>query len=609
MHELLRSYAAEKLKTSEKADVARDSHSAYYAEFLHQREADLKGRRQLGALDEIEADFENARAAWNWALKVENCIAIGQLLRSLGWFCTFRSRSQEHKELLQQARRQLAPCPGDEPHPVWGRILVAEFYARPHEIDRSQVERGLAIAERHRDLEAMAVGVRTLGEVALDADDYPEALSFFEESLVISRELEDRFNIAAALFRLAETYRLIGQTDTAIKYARQSLDLSRKIGDRFWAASSLVNTGTIAFFSGEYSEAEAYVREANTIYHEMGYREGIASSNVDMGKLAFAKGDFEKAKTLATETLEIATDIGRRRVAQSALDLDALVARTLGEKTSEPPDEDELTPVTDLPSTIDRFEVKELLGAGSVGSLYLAYDPENRREVAIKMANPEALRISDRASRMFNYEAEVQAKLAAHPAFAEFRGRGETADSLYIVLEYIDGEDLEEKLGEQKGFLPEEVVIEWAIQICDALTFMHSQKPELLIHRDVKPSNVMVEYDGKVRLIDLGIVEPYRPGRELPMIGTEGYSPPEQYFGYTDARSDLYALGATLHHLLTRRDPREETPFSFHDAPPRSLNPAISEELEAVILRAVEHNPEDRHQSAEELKTALLACR
>ena len=92
------------------------------------------------------------------------------------------------------------------------------------------------------------------------------------------------------------------------------------------------------------------------------------------------------------------------------------------------------------------------------------------------------------------------------------------------------------------------------------------------------------------------------------MIGTEGYAPPEQYWGYTDARSDIFALGATLHHLLTRRDPHKETPFSFHDAPPRSLNPAISQELETVILKAVEHHPEDRYQSVDEMKNALLAC-
>jgi serine/threonine protein kinase len=111
-----------------------------------------------------------------------------------------------------------------------------------------------------------------------------------------------------------------------------------------------------------------------------------------------------------------------------------------------------------------------------------------------------------------------------------------------------------------------------------------------------------------VRLVDFGIVEPYQAGREQALIGRVGYASPEQYFGYSDERSDVYGLGATLHYLLTRRDPYKEEPFTFHDAPPRSLNPAISEALEAVILKATEHNPEDRYQSAEEMKAALLAC-
>ncbi|MEJ2560466.1 MAG: protein kinase [Anaerolineae bacterium] len=148
MHQLLRVYAAEKLEILGETEVAREAHTAYYAEFLFQREEDLKGRRQLEALDEIEVDFENARTAWNWALKCKNFTAIGQSQRSLSWFCTFRSRSQEHKELLQRAREQLAPGPSDEPHPVWGRNLVAESYLGTDDFDIGQIERVLAIAQK-----------------------------------------------------------------------------------------------------------------------------------------------------------------------------------------------------------------------------------------------------------------------------------------------------------------------------------------------------------------------------------------------------------------------------------------------------------------------------
>jgi len=606
VHELLRQYVAEKLDASGEADAARDAHSAYYAEFLHQREADLKGRRQLGALDEIEADFENARVAWAWTVQKRDYAAINRALESLSLFCMCRSRDQEGRELFRQAREQLAPGPDDEPHPVWGRILVQEFCRSPHEADKAQVERSLAIAQQHGDRAGIALCLHTLGEIAFNADDYTEALSFYEESLAHFRVLDDSFNIAATLYKLAETYRVLGQPEEAIKSARQSLELSREIGDKYWAASSLANTGVIAFFTGNYAEAEGYLREANTIYREMGYRVGIATSSVVLSKLAFLRGDFEKAKALAEEALEIATDIGSNRVAQSARYLPRLVATTLGEKIDEHPDEEEPAPITDIPTKIDQYEVKRLLAAGDFGAVYLAHDPDSGRDVAIKVANPENLKTRGWALPL-KRESVIMAKLA-HPAIPEFYGYGEAADHVYIVLEFIQGKDLLAMLEEQEGFLPEKEVIEWAIQVCDGLIHLHGQRPAPFIFRDVKPSNMMIDPYGQVYLIDFGISVIYQPGREQAAIGTRGYSPPEQYWGYTDARSDVYALGATLHHLLTRRDPRKETPFSFHDAPPRSLNPAISKELEAVILKAVEHHPEDRYQSAEEMKTALLAC-
>ena len=601
LHELLRQYAVEKLKTSEEVDAARNAHSVYYAEFLHQREADLTGRRQLEALDEIEVDFENVRAAWNWALKQKNYTAIGQSMGGLSWFCAYRSRDQEYKELFQQAREQLAPDPDEEPHLVWGRILGAEYFIS-REVD--SVERALAIAQKHNNRRLLAVCLRILGEIAFNAGDQAKALSLYEESLAHFRDLDHSFFIAEGLYEIAETYRLLGQPEEAIKFARQSLAMSREIGDKYWAGQSLVNTGVIALYTGNYTEAEGHLREANTIARELGYRKGIAESNVVLGKLAFLNGDFEAAKVLAEEALEIATDIGNKRIAESFRGLSFVVATALDDDK----DEQELAPITDIPPTIDRFEVKEVLGVGSWGAVYQAHDPDNGCDVALKVTDREALMQSNRLKN-FNREAEVMAKLA-HPAIPEYYGYGEMADSVFFAMEYIDGSNLEEMLEAEKGFLPEKMVIEWALQLCDALTHIHNQKPESLVFRDLKPVNVMVDHNNKLYLIDFGITIAYKPGREqaMMMIGTKGYSPPEQYIGYSDARSDIYALGATLHHLLTRRDPRREPPFSFHDAPPRSLNPAISEEMEAVILKAVEYRAEDRYQTAEEMKSVLLAC-
>jgi tetratricopeptide (TPR) repeat protein len=572
--------------------------SVRYADFLQQREADIKGFRQLAALDEIEAEFENIRTAWNWAVQHKDYDAIDRALESLDWFCLMRGRHREAESLFQLAREQLAPGPGEKPHPVWARIVAR--HPDPAEDRQAQIEQSLHMAQKRGDQEETAYCLRALGEVAFNAEDYAKALPLYEESLAHYRTLDDGFNVAATLDKLAQTYRLWGEPEKAIECARQSLDLSCEIGDRFWAASSLVNTGVIAFYTGNYAESEGYLREANTIYREMGHRAGVASSNLAMSKLAHVRGDHDKGKALVEEALEIAMDIGNEHIAQSA-------RRLLGEKVDEGPAEPEPVAVMDIPPTIDRFEVKGLLGASSLSAVYMAHDPDSGRDVVLKVANPEALKRSEWLLKGFRQAAELT-KLSQHPAFPKVYDYGETAEHVYMVVEYIEGKDLGAILDEQDGFLPERDVIRWAIQICDALTYMHNLRPAPFIYRDVKPANVMVDHHGRVRLIEFLIAEPYRAGREQTPIGTEGYAAPEQYFLYSDARSDVYALGATLHYLLTRRDPRRHKPFSFHDAPPRSLNPAISEELETVVMKAVEHHPEDRYQSTEEMKAALLAC-
>jgi predicted ATPase/DNA-binding SARP family transcriptional activator len=630
VHELLRQYAAEKLEASGGTDAARDAHSAYYAEFLHQREGDLEGRRQLAALDEIEAEFDSARAAWNWALGQGNYAAIGQLLNSLTWFCTYRTRSLEHAELFEQAWARLAPGPDDVPHPVWARILAAEFYARSRDVDRAQIERSLAIAQADGNSTLATMCTRILGEIAFEAGDYAEALRLYEESLAYFRDSDYSFYEAATLYELAETYRLMGQPDRALEYARQSLHLSREIGDNYWAARSLANTGIIAFYTGNYTEAEGYLQEANAIYREMGYIEGIASTDVDLGKLAHIRGNRERGKALAEEALGIAEDIGSKRIAESARY--ALLTEILEENGDEHPADGGLpfrfgrvgrldhqrirdeypgnqdrVPTPDLPTSIDQYKVRRLLATGVISTVYLAEDPHRDRDVILKVGNQDFLNRWNWASKGFRRAAETLATLT-HPAITECYGYVETDDRVYLALELIDGKDLHDIIEEQKGFLPEKDVIHWAVQICEVLAYLHSRRPMPIIHRDIKPGNVMIDSSGQVRLLEFTIAESYRPGRLQSVIGTGGYAPPEQYFGYSDARSDVYALGATLHHLLTRRDPTQERPFTFQDAPPRSLNPAISEELAAMIMKAVEHNPEDRYQSAEEMKAALLAC-
>ncbi|RME87139.1 MAG: protein kinase [Anaerolineae bacterium] len=246
-----------------------------------------------------------------------------------------------------------------------------------------------------------------------------------------------------------------------------------------------------------------------------------------------------------------------------------------------------------------------------MGSVYRARDlhfPNIVKLVAVKeMINtaPDPI-VRKTIVRNFEREANILATLT-HPAIPRIYDYFSHDDRSYLVLEFINGKDLEAILNETDGFLKEEQVLGWAIELCDVLNFLHTHKPDPIIFRDMKPSNVMINQSGHVVLVDFGIAKTFQAGQKGTMIGTEGYSPPEQYRGDATPLADIYALGATLHHVLTRRDPRLEPPFSFKERPIRSINPEVSPEFVAVIEKALEYNPEDRYQSAAEMKDALLA--
>ena len=249
---------------------------------------------------------------------------------------------------------------------------------------------------------------------------------------------------------------------------------------------------------------------------------------------------------------------------------------------------------------------------GGMGSVYRARDlhfPNVVKLVAVKeMVNraPDPL-VRKNIVQNFAREANILATLN-HPSIPRIYDYFSEDNRSYLVLEFIHGKDLEALINETEGFLGEERVLGWAIELCDVLSFLHSHKPDPIIFRDMKPSNVMVNPSDHIVLVDFGIAKPFQVGQKGTMIGTEGYSPPEQYRGEAGPLADIYALGATIHHALTRRDPRLEPPFSFGERPLRKINPAVSAELEAVINSALQYNPDDRFNSAEAMKEALMAA-
>jgi serine/threonine protein kinase len=260
---------------------------------------------------------------------------------------------------------------------------------------------------------------------------------------------------------------------------------------------------------------------------------------------------------------------------------------------------------------LKRYLIQDVIGVGGMGSVYRARDlhfPNVVKLVAVKeMINtaPDPL-IRQTIVQNFEREANLLATLN-HPSIPRIYDYFSEENRSYLVLEYIHGKDLEAVISENEGFLTEEQVLTWAIELCDVLSFLHTHKPDPIIFRDMKPSNVMIDHNGDVKLVDFGIAKAFQMGQKGTMIGTEGYSPPEQYRGEATPLADLYALGATLHHALSRRDPRMEPPFSFEERPLRKINPRVSAELDTVVTRALQYNPEDRFQTAVEMKDALLA--
>ncbi len=257
-----------------------------------------------------------------------------------------------------------------------------------------------------------------------------------------------------------------------------------------------------------------------------------------------------------------------------------------------------------------RYRIEGARGVGGFSSVYQARDlhfPNVVRLCAIKemVHTSHDPRVRQMTTDSFEREASILATLD-HPAIPEVYDFFTERDRSYLVLEYIHGEDLEDKLSKATGMFPTEQVFEWSLQLCDVLAYLHTHKPHPVIFRDLKPSNVMLDRYERIRLIDFNIAKIFQSGVKGTMIGTEGYSPPEQYRGESSPGGDVYALGATLHHVLTRQDPRQEPPFSFAERPIEDTNPQVPKPFQAIIDRCLAYNVADRFADGAEVKRALL---
>jgi len=256
----------------------------------------------------------------------------------------------------------------------------------------------------------------------------------------------------------------------------------------------------------------------------------------------------------------------------------------------------------------NRYRIVKLLGQGGFGAVYKVWDLNLERPRALK----ENLDTSPEAQRQFKREAQILDVLD-HPSLPRVLDHFVVPNQgQYLVMEYIEGEDLQEILDRNNGPLQESKVLSWIKQICDALTHLHNQNPPI-IHRDIKPANIKITPGGKASLVDFGIAKVYDPKLKT-TIGaravTPGYSPHEQYGqGRTDARTDVYALGATLYTLLTGRESIESVLRMIGDSlePPERVNSSISPGVAAAIWQAMKMDPAHRYQDAASFKTALVS--
>ena len=259
-----------------------------------------------------------------------------------------------------------------------------------------------------------------------------------------------------------------------------------------------------------------------------------------------------------------------------------------------------------------RYKVLDQIGKGGMSVVYLARDEKLNQSCAIKEVRKDGVKNFEIVKQGLVAETDILKRLK-HPSLPEIKDIIDTNDSFVIVMELIDGKSMDKVL-EEYGPLPEDYVFEWAKQICAVFQYLHTRTPPI-IYRDMKPSNIMLKPDGSICIIDFGTAREFKEKniKDTTTLGTVGYAAPEQYGGsgqrQSDARTDIYTLGATLYHLVTGYSPNPSAPPYYGMVPIRQINPNLSPALEEIILKCCQQKPEDRYQDCMELLYDLTTLR
>ena len=267
-----------------------------------------------------------------------------------------------------------------------------------------------------------------------------------------------------------------------------------------------------------------------------------------------------------------------------------------------------------IPTDILNYRIVRHLGSGGMGSVYLAVNTNIDQQVAIKVLRPEVARNAALRAR-FKQEAEMLCSLD-HPGIVKFLNYVETAEGVFLIMEYVKGMTLENFISKKNGLIVESKAYPLICEILDAFAYAHSKG---IVHRDIKPSNIIIQDDGHIKIMDFGIAQIVSEANvtdSKAIMGTPAYMSPEQIYGKDiDARSDIYSIGVLIHNMLTGRAPYDSTLLTAQeikrrvvkDNMPRMVEtyPYISDKIQAVVDKATQKVPEARYQSCLEMKSAV----
>lgn len=318
MHELLRQFAAEKLQASPSQQaITQSRHSNYYLAFLQQRAAGLKGRQQQAILSEIQEEFENVRAGWNWAVEQGQVASIEQAMDSLYDFYQIRSRFQEGQEAFARAAGSLQALKENRSELALAKVLAREgafcAYLGLNEPAITLLQAGLELARQLEASREMAFCLNFLGDIRYVQGKPEEAKQLYQESLALHREMSDREGVVSYLLGLAWIFQELGEYIEAKECYQESLAISREIGAPDAIASSLDQLGVLAFMTGDYSESSQYYQESLAIFTEIGNQLGIAKARGGLGLVAWGMGGrLVEAKQYLEESLAVCRETGHR---------------------------------------------------------------------------------------------------------------------------------------------------------------------------------------------------------------------------------------------------------------------------------------------------------